>query len=1602
MADPYEGLSADEWRKALAEVRAQIPGMRAEAAALNEELASGRTTMRQIEAEGRRQARIGAAASKPPASATPEATAAATERQARASKQVAAAEGEAAAARARSADQIRRIGLLSRVGPYPTFTSPAARTRIGQNYLDLLRAQGAAGGGGAINPALIGRPGQLALPRGAIQLPSSTPKPPSADPSYVQGVSAAEKATEKASTSTAAFSSNLQRNQAVMASSSREMRKFGALTTEFISTAGRGAVTVRELGYQVASTVGKFGGWLVAGGAVYTAFGAIQALGKGAIDAQSGVAQLQRVVNNVDASRATQQFRDLAEHYNLPIEDVTNASFEMGKVFKSQDDALEATKAILASVKVGELDVATSSRYLTSTIQAFKLPASDMAGVFDQINQAQNLFGIRIGDSLAGLAKASGTFKAAGGDLSTLLALITTARRATGQTGEVIGTALSRAPNFLRQTSNQQILRDFGIDASANIDDIMEQAFQKAGTLSGPKIQELAAAIFGPQYGARIGTPLLQQADLYQKVLKDTSPEASKGSAERELQSVLAQTSEQLQKVINQLQSLGAGLAEAGAFDALGGLLKALNGILTLANNIVSIFNTLPEIFRKAIVYAGQLAGVIALSRRFNIGESFGGREGGFLGRTLTRRDQSGFLYKEGLIGQRDSLAKESEASAATAVKRSLQVEASRLAVAEETAALSRLTAAQVQGQVVTEEAMTEAKQRVAAAEAQLAAAREAEMAAMTQNKAILQEQLIVQNQLVALRSGANAEQLAAQYGVISPSRVGPNLDDAAGLRGAPGIGGPEYIDRASFGKPFIPPGQSRFAPLMQNMRELGVVAGTMRTANETVRRGATSLMSKLSLARIGGGLQSMGTRLMAGVRGFASYISYLDAVLIGVFILADGLSKARGLVDEVNQIKEAPTDDLSSYEEAARSLSEKSKEGYSALGIIAGAKGATQDAAAELDRRSAERTKELLALIEGETPASQEYVYEEDLQNAVDLIGSAFRNGTENLKQQAQRTRNFIRAVRQNGHIEEGQKQELIVQARTAQVESAGLKASYGSVAALAGEDLGKQITEYGKAVGSGLGTQAQRRKLLTDALIQGAELFRSKDPADIGYLDQAFDDAVSGITDAAQKELDYQLAFAKGQKERNEAYADYFRATQPQEIKQRADQLIAEQRAKLKDNEQIMDRLKKDQADAARDALKMIWGSDNPELGRSLYGVVEALKRFGGKDPGAIDDELKRRAKDSKAIRERIKEIRESQEEAAKRIKAIRKEIQVQRFEENQALIEARGSLREGAADEGLPALRVALNTIGRLLENAIKQYGRNSKEVLDLLAQQREAREAIVEEQLNLIQARGDYQQAGLSGAGQETAKAKAEIQNLQQQLAFMQAHPQQYSAADILGIQAQIREAQVQLAEDAKQEAEDLKNALYDIRIARANAAGNEVAAARAELAKALYALRTADTKVERKQARAEVINQRAAVRDAIFNAQVEDIEFQADIGKLTLQQQIRQYQQLLKTAELTRDQRRDLRRKIADLKSQAEQEAGSFDLDLGNIKLPTIYEIRRAIQGGVGGNQNNVMLSQTNTYNVNGANADEIVNQIAARQADAARRNRNQARSAGII
>jgi hypothetical protein len=178
----------------------------------------------------------------------------------------------------------------------------------------------------------------------------------------------ARQATEQRAT-TSLLSADIQKRELA----SQALRKHGALTTEFISAAARGNVTLREMSFQVGATIGKFAGWTAAAGATYGALAAVTQLGKGALDSASSVQILDNYIQGLDTDKAREQLRQLAQEFNLPVDQVGEAFQGMGKIFHDQDQAFAATKAALYGVKVGELSAADSTKYLTAVVNGFHL-----------------------------------------------------------------------------------------------------------------------------------------------------------------------------------------------------------------------------------------------------------------------------------------------------------------------------------------------------------------------------------------------------------------------------------------------------------------------------------------------------------------------------------------------------------------------------------------------------------------------------------------------------------------------------------------------------------------------------------------------------------------------------------------------------------------------------------------------------------------------------------------------------------------------------------------------------------------------------------------------------------------------------------------------------------------------------------------------------------------------------------------------------------------------------------------------------------------------------------------------------------------------------
>jgi hypothetical protein len=467
--------------------------------------------------------------------------------------------------------------------------------------------------------------------------------------------------------------------------------------------------------------------------------------------------------------------------------------------------------------------------------------------------------------------------------------------------------------------------------------------------------------------------------------------------------------------------------------------------------------------------------------------------------------------------------------------------------------------------------------------------------------------------------------------------------------------------------------------------------------------------------------------------------------------------------------------------------------------------------------------------------------------------------------------------------------------------------------------EDAEKRLAALGALVDSGAASRGQVQSYIAQQAALVARLQGSTDPEDMQKYANARQALLGAITNAGKSELDAALANARTPAQINKAYRDYERA--------------------------------------GRSAARTAEGAARPEqptiTGGLRAGLAGGLGGFrGGVRPSETVD---------KGLLQQIRAARRAREQ----------EI----FEAKAELANAQTAVQAGRTEAGAPRLALQLGLIHKQVIGAIKAYGRYAKRTLELIVQEQQAQGAAIQYQATLIDAEASY--AAAQAGTDQAAAARARIAGLERKLALARQHPEIEGLGDkasLLGLQAQILEARTQAAETIRQQANDLLDAQYALRASRND---DPVYRARLEAARTAAIVRRGgfSSPADKLRAQADANNALRDARDAAVQAKMEDIDFDVEIGKITTQQQIARYEELLKTAKMGQQQKKDLKRQIQRLRHESEKGSEDFSLDVGNIRLPSVYEVHRAIREGHDA-RNRTVVNNSPTVNVNVAPGDD--------------------------
>jgi hypothetical protein len=467
---------------------------------------------------------------------------------------------------------------------------------------------------------------------------------------------------ETAAVSERTLQHDVQAAGAAYAASSNALSRHGALTTEFIQALARGDVTLREFSSQMVSTIGKFGGWLVAGAAIFGVIKLFDDLKAGALDTQEAIVNLGRFLPGLGGpmgggsgqiGQAQEVLRDISTQFNVPIKEVSESMQVVSRVFHDLGEAGDATRAVLAASRLDQIPAAQSTQYLLGISQSLgfadtKGGGAQLIGIVQSLNELQSRGGARVAQTLPAYARAAPAALAGGVSQNTLETLTAMGVTAGIQPGTV-GTALARTiGGYIFQPRAQALLSSYGIAPSATsaegsirgIFELITRRRDEGRPLGQRELREIAVAISTPNLATRTILPILEQQQKIPGRFEQFSEQlAHPRPIQEDLDATLSSVAERFKGIGNALQNFGSQLASIGAltpitafFDTLQFLAQAFQSVATPVEEVVRAFEKIPGPIEKILLAAGLALAAQRLYQRTFIGstaEDFAGRLAG-------------------------------------------------------------------------------------------------------------------------------------------------------------------------------------------------------------------------------------------------------------------------------------------------------------------------------------------------------------------------------------------------------------------------------------------------------------------------------------------------------------------------------------------------------------------------------------------------------------------------------------------------------------------------------------------------------------------------------------------------------------------------------------------------------------------------------------------------------------------------------------------------------------------------------------------------------------------------------------------------------------
>lgn len=208
---------------------------------------------------------------------------------------------------------------------------------------------------------------------------------------------------------------------------------------------------------------------------------ALASINETLVKTEDSVIALQRVLPSGSATdgEISSRLYKIAQDYGQTFDNVSQIAENFARTGMSWADTIKATEAAVLALNVAELDAEEATNGLIAILSQFGLEASDLETVIDKLNKTADNFPVTTEKILAALQRTGSAADNANLSLDQTIALITALSKATGRSGENIGTAL----NSLIQYSSKSSALDTFAKLSEDTEKVVAKYRQGGATI---------------------------------------------------------------------------------------------------------------------------------------------------------------------------------------------------------------------------------------------------------------------------------------------------------------------------------------------------------------------------------------------------------------------------------------------------------------------------------------------------------------------------------------------------------------------------------------------------------------------------------------------------------------------------------------------------------------------------------------------------------------------------------------------------------------------------------------------------------------------------------------------------------------------------------------------------------------------------------------------------------------------------------------------------------------------------------------------------------------------------------------------------------------